>query len=34
MRKWKIPNKNPYEEPEKFQLNIMLIISCAIFLFL
>ncbi|EBV8346739.1 hypothetical protein AU696_25750, partial [Salmonella enterica subsp. enterica serovar Stanley] len=33
MRKWKIPNKNPYEEPEKFPLNIMLIISCAIFLF-
>lgn len=33
MRKWKIPSKNPYEEPERFPLNIMLIISCAIFLF-
>jgi hypothetical protein len=33
MSKWKIPNKNPYQESEKFPLNIMLIISCAIFLF-
>lgn len=33
MRKWQIPNKNPYEEPEKFPLNIILFISCVIFLF-
>ncbi|HEE0107102.1 TPA: hypothetical protein R6W23_003173 [Citrobacter gillenii] len=33
MSKWKIPNKNPWQESEKFPLNIMLIISCAIFLF-
>ncbi|MBJ9160799.1 hypothetical protein I5467_23615, partial [Citrobacter sp. FDAARGOS_156] len=33
MNKWKRPNKNPYQEPEQFPLNIVLIISCAIFLF-
>ena len=32
MSKWKIPNKNPYQDPGKFPLNIMLVISCAIFL--